>query len=166
MSTATVGFLLRTSNLIPFHRLPLSSFLVCRSLLNAGAKVVLYNIHSKYFILYFSFIFPPEKLLYNVRTKKPEKIFLANRYNPHLSILTYVYFGWLFVYLFQDRTTHSLIRSIYIEWMKLNHQTNEAYMCSLRLIYIKRIILQERIRNNYNGPINSFSLIPKTYHQN
>jgi len=24
--------------------------------------------------------------------------------------------------------------------MKLNHQTNEAYICSLRLIYIKRIL--------------------------
>ena len=41
-----------------------------RSLSNAGAKVVLYNIRSKYFTKYFVFIFSSKTLLYNVRTKE------------------------------------------------------------------------------------------------
>ena len=93
-----VGILLRTSNLIPFPQVTSFIMFVRRSLSNAGAKVVDYYIRSKLFTNYFSFIFLPETMLYNVRTKKTEIIFLPNQYNPHLSILPYVYFGVLSTY--------------------------------------------------------------------
>jgi len=101
-----VGILLRTSNLIPFPQVTSFIMLVRRSLSNAGAKVVDYYIRSKLFIDYFSFIFLPETMLYNVRTKKTEKIFLTYRYYPHLSILLYVYSGVLFTYF---RTGHTFL---------------------------------------------------------
>ena len=62
--------MLRISNLIPFPQVTPFIMLVRRSLSNAGAKVVLYNIRSKYFTKYFVFIFSSKTLLYNVRTKK------------------------------------------------------------------------------------------------
>ena len=133
-ATATVGILLRTSNLIPFPQVTSFIILVRRSLLNAGAKVVLYNIQSKLFILYFSFIFPPEKLLYNVRTKKPEKIFLANRYNPHLSILTYVYFGRLSTYFRTGQPIHSFVQYISNEWNSIIKRMK--HICVLCVWYI------------------------------
>ena len=37
-------------------------------------------------------------MLYNVRTKKTEIIFLTYRYNPNLSILLYGYFRFLSTY--------------------------------------------------------------------
>ena len=133
-SLRRLDFCLELLTSSPFHRLPLSSILVCRSLLNAGAKVVLYNIQSKLFILYFSFIFPPEKLLYNVRTKKPEKIFLANRYNPHLSILTYVYFGCLSTYFRTGQPIHSFVQYISNEWNSIIKRMK--HICVLCVWYI------------------------------
>ena len=74
-----VGILLRTSNLIPFPQVTSFIMFVRRSLSNAGAKVVDYYIRSKLFTNYFSFIFLPETMLYNVRTKKEKIMHLTFR---------------------------------------------------------------------------------------
>ena len=69
-----VGILLSIANLIPSPQVTSFIMLVRRSLSNAGAKVVLYNIRSKLFTNYFSFIFSRQTLYYNVRIKEKKKI--------------------------------------------------------------------------------------------